>query len=144
MGLGINIGNTLENTTNWEIGWGNPVITREYVDSLAALLRLEGHEVRVARDGPSAVAVASRFEPDVALLDIGLPGMSGYDVSRALRADARTSHCLLVALSGWGQDADRRRSREAGFDRHLVKPLDIGLFNELLEHAPSERSGSNT
>lgn len=112
------------------------------VDSLAALLRLEGHEVRVGRDGPSAVAVASSFEPDVALLDIGLPGMSGYDVARAMRADARTAQCLLVALSGWGQEADRKRSREAGFDRHLVKPLDIASFNEWLDHAPPEHRGN--
>jgi CheY-like chemotaxis protein len=102
------------------------------VDSLAALLRLEGHEVRIARDGPSAVELARSFEPEVALLDIGLPGMSGYDVARAIRADARTARCLLVALSGWGQEADRRRSREAGFDRHLVKPLDIAAFNDTL------------
>jgi signal transduction histidine kinase/PAS domain-containing protein/ActR/RegA family two-component response regulator len=103
------------------------------VDSLAVLLGLEGHEVRVARDGPSAVEVARAFVPEVALLDIGLPGMSGYDVARALRADERTAGCLLVALTGWGQDTDRKRSQDAGFDHHLVKPLDIDMLNDVLK-----------
>jgi signal transduction histidine kinase/PAS domain-containing protein/ActR/RegA family two-component response regulator len=103
------------------------------VDSLAVLLGLEGHDVRIARDGPSAVAVAREFGPEVALLDIGLPGMSGYDVARALRADERTAGCLLVALTGWGQDADRKRSQDAGFDHHLVKPLDIDMLNGVLK-----------
>lgn len=103
------------------------------VDSLAVLLGLEGHDVRVARDGPSAVELAREFVPEVALLDIGLPGMSGFDVARALRADERTARCVLIALTGWGQDADRKRSHDAGFDHHLVKPLDIEMLNRVLK-----------
>ncbi len=102
-------------------------------ESLSMLLRLEGHDVRVAEDGRSALELASAFEPSVALLDIGLPGMSGYDVARALRNDPKTARCKLIALTGWGQDADRRRSAEAGLDHHLVKPLELDALKRLLD-----------
>jgi signal transduction histidine kinase len=92
-------------------------------DGLAALLLLDGHVVRTENDGPSAVAAAGEFRPDVILLDIGLPGMSGYEVARALRSDPRVATALLVAVTGYGQDEDRARSSDAGFDHHLVKPL---------------------
>jgi CheY-like chemotaxis protein len=96
--------------------------------SLALLLRRYGHEVRTAYDGPSALGIAAEYAPQVVLQDIGLPGMSGYEVARILRQHAATADSLLVAISGYGQAEDLLLSREAGFDYHLVKPVD---FDEL-------------
>jgi CheY-like chemotaxis protein len=96
--------------------------------SLAALLRLGGMEVQVAHDGPSALEAARAFGPEVVLLDIGLPGMDGYEVARRLRAQAATREAVLVAVTGYGQDEDRERSRQAGFEYHLVKPVDLGIL----------------
>jgi len=101
-------------------------------DSLATWLELAGHQVRTAYDGPQALAAAASFLPAVILLDIGMPGMSGYDVARRLRDQPATRGVLLLAMTGWGQDEDRRKSREAGFDDHLVKPLDPQLLKDLL------------
>ena len=93
--------------------------------SLAKLLRrLYGQEVRVAHDGPEALDVAEEFRPEVVLLDIAMPAMDGYEVARRLRRRPAFAGTMLVALTGWGQESDRRESREAGFDRHLVKPVD--------------------
>jgi PAS domain S-box-containing protein len=103
------------------------LVVDDLVDSahgVARLLRLKGYRVEVAHDGPGALAAAERLRPDAVLLDIGLPGQNGYEVARAIRAEPWGRGLVLVALTGWGQDADRRRSREAGFDRHLVKPVD--------------------
>jgi CheY-like chemotaxis protein len=97
--------------------------------------------VRVASDGPSAVAVAKDFQPDVALLDIGLPGMDGYQVARALRADAGTRRAQLIAVTGWGQEEDRRRARQNGFDAHLTKPADPDLIRHLVA-APAGRASA--
>jgi CheY-like chemotaxis protein len=91
-------------------------------DSLAALLRLAGHVVEVACDGEQAVALAARFRPQVAFLDIGMPRLDGYGAARAIRALPGLAPLTLVALTGWGAPEDRRRSREAGFDQHLLKP----------------------
>ncbi|WP_088253587.1 response regulator [Fimbriiglobus ruber] len=93
-------------------------------ESLATLLSLQNHTVRVAHDGPSALVIAEEFRPDVVLLDIGLPGLDGYEVAHRLRARKEFQHVFLVALTGWGQDSDRERSQAAGFDVHLVKPID--------------------
>lgn len=82
-----------------------------------------GHEVRLAADGASALKAAEEFRPDVVLLDIGLPGMDGYDVGRRLRAETGSDGMVLVALTGFGQEQDRRCSRDAGFEHHLVKPV---------------------
>jgi len=101
-------------------------------ESLSMLLSLEGHDVRVVHDGPAALREAASFEPALVLLDIGLPGLSGYDVARALRGDPRTTRAVIVALTGWGQEVDRSRSRDAGFDHHLVKPLDIEVLNRVI------------
>ncbi len=97
---------------------------RDAAEMLTLMLRLDGHEVRVAHDGPAALREAREWRPEVVLLDIGLPGMSGYDVARQLRGDNGAGHPLLVAMTGYGQDEDRRRSHEAGFAHHLVKPVD--------------------
>jgi two-component system CheB/CheR fusion protein len=94
------------------------------LETLAMLLELSGHEVRTASDGPGALTAASEFRPDVILLDIGLPGMDGYEVAGRLRTDPALRGVRLIALTGWGQDTDRERSRGAGFDLHLVKPVD--------------------
>ena len=101
-------------------------------ESLALLLRLDGHEVRLAHDGPSALAAAPAFRPEVILLDIGLPGgMDGYQVARRLRQLPGLGEAFLVALTGYGQEEDRRRSREAGCDAHLVKPAATAAVRDL-------------
>src|SRR5262245_51513341 len=92
-------------------------------DSLAILLSLAGQQVRAAYDGPMALQVAEEFNPDLALVDIGMPGMDGHELARRLRVNFGPDKLTLIALTGWGQDDDRRRSQEAGFDHHLVKPI---------------------
>lgn len=100
-------------------------------DSMAALLRVDGQDVRTAHDGPAGLEAARRFKPGVVFLDIGLPGMDGFQVARALRATPETKDCLLIAISGYGQAEDHRQSKEAGFDRHLVKPVDLPILREI-------------
>ena len=113
--------------------------------STAELLRMCGHVVRVANCGPDALAKAAAEVPDVVLLDIGLPGMSGWDVAERLRRQARGKQPLVVALTGYGTVADRWRSADAGVDLHLVKPTDPGSLTGLLSwvraNLPAPRSG---
>ena len=101
-------------------------------DSLAMALRLSGQEVRVAYDGAAALAIAAETRPEAVLLDIGMPVMDGYLVARRLRETAGTEHALLIAVTGWGQDDHRRMSKEAGFDYHLVKPVDPSTLMPLI------------
>ncbi|MES1243536.1 MAG: ATP-binding protein [Acidobacteriota bacterium] len=101
-------------------------------ESLAALLRLWGHEVRVVHDGLDAIEAARRQHPEVVLLDIGLPGLDGYQVAKRLREDAELDGALLVAMTGYGQPDDRRRSREAGIHHHFVKPVEPFVLRTLL------------
>jgi two-component system CheB/CheR fusion protein len=101
-------------------------------ETLAELIDLWGYEVGVAHDGPAAVALAATFRPEVVLLDIGLPGMDGYEVSRRLRNELHLRDTLVVAVTGYGQDEDRRRSAEAELDHHLTKPVDPDLLRALL------------
>ncbi|HXG13045.1 MAG TPA: response regulator [Gemmataceae bacterium] len=101
-------------------------------ESLAALLRLMGHEVDVVYDGASALKTATDFQPDAVLLDIGLPGMDGYETGRRLRKLPGLEKTLLIAVTGYGQPDDRQRSQEAGFDHHLIKPVDLGTLRQLL------------
>ncbi len=104
-------------------------------DSLALLLRLSGHDVRTVHDGPTALEVAEAFRPEVVLLDIGLPRMDGYEVARRLRQRDGAKRVLLVAVTGYGQEEDRRRTAEAGFDAHLVKPAEPVAVQRLLAGA---------
>ena len=101
-------------------------------ESLATLLRLSGHEVRVAYDGLGAFEATTAFKPEVVVLDIGLPGMSGYDVARRIREHPSFGGIMMIAVTGYGQDDDIGRSREAGFDHHLTKPVDIKILRALL------------
>jgi signal transduction histidine kinase/ActR/RegA family two-component response regulator len=102
------------------------------VESLALLLHLAGHDVRVAHDGVETLAVGNQFEPEVVLLDLGMPKMDGYETARRLRQESWGQHAMLVALTGWGQHRDRERTAEAGFDVHLVKPIsDVELFQAI-------------
>ena len=106
-------------------------------NSLAELLNIWGQRVRVAHDGPSAVEAALEFLPDVVLLDIGLPGMNGYEVARRLRQEERLRGTLLVAVTGYGQEEDRREAFSAGFDHHFTKPVSAERLLRLLELTPS-------
>jgi CheY-like chemotaxis protein len=100
--------------------------------SLAMLLRFLGSEVQVARDGATALSMIADFRPDAVLLDIGMPGMDGFEVARRIREQADFAGIVLIALTGWGQAEDRSRTRAAGFDHHLVKPADITSLQSLL------------
>jgi len=111
-------------------------------ESLAMLLELEGHEAHVAHDGLSAISSAERLAPDAVLLDIGLPGMNGYEVCRRLRETPWGQRLTIVALTGWGQEEDRRRSKAAGFDTHLVKPVDSELLLKLLADVSGPRAAA--
>ncbi|HEY4338366.1 MAG TPA: response regulator [Steroidobacteraceae bacterium] len=115
---------------------------RDAAQSLALMLDLEGHEVRTAADGLEALEVAEAFRPKVVLLDIGMPGIDGYETARRLRARPWAKSTLLCAQTGWGQEDDKRMARSAGFDRHLVKPIDPEELNRILAEVCDEgRSG---
>jgi CheY-like chemotaxis protein/two-component sensor histidine kinase len=105
---------------------------RDSADSLAMLLGMGGDETQTAYDGVEAVASAAAFRPDVILLDIGMPKMNGYDACRAIRQQPGGRSIAIIAMTGWGQDEDRRKSRDAGFDYHLVKPVDFQQLMMLL------------
>jgi CheY-like chemotaxis protein len=113
---------------------------RDAADSLAILLEIGGHAVGVAHDGPAALELAQSFLPDVVLLDIGMPGMNGYEVAMRLRAIPAHHGALLVALTGWGQDEDKRRAMAAGFDHHLTKPVDSAALGLVLAAGEARRS----
>ena len=105
---------------------------RDSAESLAELLKLAGNETHSAHDGLEAVEAAATFRPDVVLLDIGLPKMNGYEAARKIREQPWGKAMVLVALTGWGQDEDRRKSKEAGFDGHLVKPVELAALTKVL------------
>jgi CheY-like chemotaxis protein len=106
---------------------------------LQTMLELGGHEVHAAGSGPEAVETARRLRPDVAIVDIALPGFDGYEVARRLRASEECRDVLLVALTGYGRGEDRRRARAAGFDVHLAKPVDP---ERLIETLTARRDGA--
>jgi two-component system CheB/CheR fusion protein len=105
---------------------------RDTADSLAMLLRLDGHDVAVAYTGPAGVQAARACEPDVLICDLGLPGLDGYGVVREVRRHPATAWALAIALTAYGDDENRRRSRAAGFDAHLTKPADFDALQGLL------------
>jgi two-component system CheB/CheR fusion protein len=109
-------------------------------ESLAALLRLAGHRVETAHDGPAALEASAAFTPEIVLLDIGLPGMDGYEVAYQLRRQMPSPRTLLVALTGYGRSEDRQHAQEAGFDHHLTKPVTPEALTELIDRftAPVE------
>jgi CheY-like chemotaxis protein len=112
------------------------LVVDDYADSadtIATLLRGEGHVVHVCHDGPAALRMARELRPDAILLDIGLPGMTGFEVARLLRSQEDTQDCLIVALSGYGQTADHELSQRAGFDAHLVKPAELAVLREVFD-----------
>jgi CheY-like chemotaxis protein len=105
---------------------------RDSAETLAALLRMEGHEVTSVHDGPVALSKFAELQPDVALLDIGMPGLTGYEVARKMRQSSLGPTIKLIAITGWGQDIDKERAYAAGFDLHLTKPVDPHRLAELL------------
>ena len=115
---------------------------RDSAVSLALLFKCLGNQVRTVFDGPAAVAEAKSFVPEVVLLDIGMPGMNGYEVARAIRAEPDLKGAVLVAQTGWGQDEDRRKSLAAGFDGHLVKPIDFKEMQALIVKALEDRQNA--
>ena len=104
----------------------------DYATSLALMLEVLGNEVRTAHDGLEAVAVAAAFRPDVILLDISLPKLDGYEACRRIRAEPWADGVLMLALTGWAEPHDRLKAQAAGFDDHLVKPVEPSLFETLL------------
>ena len=113
----------------------NVLVVDDNVDAaqvMAAVLELSGHEVGVAFDGPSGLQAAIDQRPDVILLDIGLPGLSGIEVAEGVRRQPTLERVVLVAMTGYGQESDRKRSREAGFDHHLTKPADFAELEKIL------------
>ena len=104
---------------------------RDAAESLAELLGLEGHDVRTAHDGEAGVSAAAEFRPDVILMDLGMPGVDGFEAARRIRAEPGGAQPVLVALTGWGSDNDRQRTHDAGFDCHLVKPVSLADLTEL-------------
>ena len=102
-------------------------------ETLGILLTQDGNEVQLAKDGPSGLQAALTFRPDIALLDLGLPGFDGYALARSIRAHDEGKQIYLVALTGYGQAEDRRRAKEAGFDELVVKPLDVNQLARLIQ-----------
>ena len=109
-------------------------------ESMAVLLRLEGHEVRLAHDGLVALEEAYAFQPDVMFLDLNLPEMDGFEVARRLRQEPAMKSMTLVAMTGYGREEDRRRTQDAGFQLHLIKPIDFDILHDLLSSTPESQS----
>jgi CheY-like chemotaxis protein len=112
------------------------------VESLTVLLQIAGHHVHNALDGEAAIALAQQVRPDVVLLDLGMPKVSGYEVARRIREQPWGKQIYLVALSGWGQADERLRTQAAGFDAHLVKPVAPEALNQLLATTSARRHDS--
>ena len=129
-----------------DAGWHVLVVDDnvDSADSIAMLLQLSGHEVRVVYSGQAALETSIEYKPDIVLLDIGLPGMDGYEVARRLREHAALKEVKLIAVTGYGQDADRLQSQEAGFDYHLVKPVDAQKLQEVLVALMKSSDGQNS
>jgi len=105
---------------------------RDSAETLAMLLRVDGHEVMIAHDGSAALAAFGGFAPDIVLLDIGMPGPNGYEVAQKIRQSRSGAEIKLIAITGWGQETDKEKAIAAGFDHHLTKPVDTQQLSELL------------
>jgi CheY-like chemotaxis protein len=114
---------------------------RDAAETMGLLLKLLGAEVRVVNDGPTALATIPSYRPTVVLLDIGMPGMDGYEVARRIREQPEGRDLMLIALTGWGQEKDRHRTSQAGFDHHLIKPADMSALESLLMSPGSTDQG---
>ena len=112
---------------------------RDSADSATDVLRLLGNQVETAYDGEGAIAMAQRLRPDVILLDLAMPGMDGYEVRKRLRASRQGQEAFLVAMTGFGNEDDKRRTRAAGFDAHLTKPVELDALMALLNEARTRR-----
>jgi CheY-like chemotaxis protein len=113
---------------------------RDAAESLALVLRLKGNDVMIAHDGLDAVEAAERFRPHVVLLDIGMPKLNGFEACARIRKQPWGREMVLIALTGWGQSEDRRRTHEAGFDAHLVKPVDLDVLSKQLDALSVDRN----
>jgi len=118
----------------------------DMASTLAAILEFEGHAVRTARSGVDAMCLAEHFQPDLAILDIGMPTMDGYELAQRLRNLAGEPRPVLIAVTGWGDEANKQRAVVAGFDHHLVKPVDpselLAVICKIPIHEPSSQNGS--
>ena len=112
---------------------------RDAALTLTVLLKILGCETQTAYDGREAVEIDSSFRPEIVLLDIGLPSLNGYEVARRIRQQEHGVDVLLVALTGRDQDEDRQNAKDAGFDRHITKPADVGVLKQLIEEANVRR-----
>jgi CheY-like chemotaxis protein len=112
---------------------------RDAAHSLGLLLRMLGNDVQTANDGLAALEIMESYQPTVVLLDIGMPGIDGYEVVRRARELPQCQDAMFIALTGWGQEEDRRRTREAGFDHHLLKPVNVGALEVLLTEAQGRK-----
>jgi len=108
---------------------------KDSAQTLAMMLKIMGNDVRTAHDGLEAIEKAQEYLPQVILLDLGMPKLNGYDVCRRIREQSWGTSIVIIALTGWGQAEDRQRTKEAGFDHHLVKPVDVAKLKELLDAA---------
>jgi CheY-like chemotaxis protein len=115
---------------------------RDAADSLGVVLALHGMETQTAYDGESALEALDEFRPSVILLDLGMPGMDGYEVAQRVRQHPRARRATLIALTGWGQERDRQRSESVGINHHLVKPVDIDALRQLLSSLPAESAAA--
>ena len=134
----VAVEHTIEQTTATKAAPRRVLVVDDNVDAanmMAMLLALEGHDSRQAHDGLQAVRIAAEFEPDVVLMDIGLPLLNGYDSAARIKAGMARPP-MLVALTGWGQEEDRRKAKAAGFDAHLVKPVGHDALTTLIAEAP--------
>jgi len=112
-------------------------------DTVAMLLQSHGHDAYTAYDGAAALEAASSYRPDAVLLDIGLPKMNGYQVAKRIRQNPVLARTILIAMTGYGQTQDQRRSREAGFDAHLVKPVDFSSVERVLAELVAARASNS-
>jgi CheY-like chemotaxis protein len=112
---------------------------QDAAESLAMLLQLEGHEVTVVNDGREAITVFDSVRPDAALLDIGMPGMNGYDIAKHIRQSPHGRSVLLIAVTGWGQDDDKALALECGFNHHFTKPVEPEVLTVLLARPLADR-----